>query len=110
MASTDLDEIAGRAAAGFARHLVPCWDAMLGKELLGVYLIGSLAHGGFSRRYSDIDLAVVAETGLSAAAIEQVKRDAAELSAEWGPKLSVFWADRHFFHRALSCARPRGLP
>jgi hypothetical protein len=25
-----------------------------------------------------------------------VKRKAAALSAEWGPKLSVFWADRHF--------------
>jgi predicted nucleotidyltransferase len=96
MAFTDLDEIAGRAAAGFTRCLVPRWQAMLGNELLGVYLIGSLAHGGFSRRYSDIDMAVVAEAGLSAAAIDQVKREAAALSAEWGPKLSVFWADRHF--------------
>jgi predicted nucleotidyltransferase len=96
MASTDLDELAGSAAAGFARGMVPRWQVMLGNDLLGVYLIGSLAHGGFSRRYSDIDLAVVAEAGLSVAAIDQVKREATALSAEWGPKLSVFWADRYF--------------
>lgn len=96
MVSTDLDAMAGRAAVGFTRHLVPCWQAMLGNELIGVYLIGSLAHGGFSRRYSDIDMAVVTESGLSAAAIDQMKRNAVNLSADWGPKLSVFWADRHF--------------
>ena len=44
------DEAASRAAADFARHLVANWQAALGSELLGVYLIGSLAHGGFSRR------------------------------------------------------------
>src|SRR5262249_49758113 len=60
------------AAVDFARRIVPLWQAALGPELLGVYLIGSLAHGGFSRRYSDIDMALVTE------------------------KLSVFWTDRHF--------------
>lgn len=96
MTSADLDARAGDAAAEFARRLAPCWQAMLGNELLGVYLIGSLAHGGFSWRYSDIDMAVIAEAGLSGAAIDEVKREAAALSAEWGPKVSVFWANRDF--------------
>lgn len=96
MTSTDPDLLAARAAGEFARRLVPCWQVMLGNELLGVYLIGSLAHGGFSARYSDIDMAVITESGLSAAAIDQVKREAAALSADWGSKVSVFWTDRNF--------------
>ena len=44
------DTPAQAAAVDFARRIVPLWQAALGPELLGVYLIGSLAHGGFSRR------------------------------------------------------------
>jgi predicted nucleotidyltransferase len=84
------------AAADFARRLVPFWQAALGAELIGVYLIGSLAHGGFSARYSDVDTAVIAERGLSPATLESVRSEAGALSPEWGPRLSVFWTDRSF--------------
>jgi predicted nucleotidyltransferase len=84
------------AAADFAGRLVPFWQAALRSELLGVYLIGSLAHGGFSRRYSDIDMAVVTQAGLSPQMLDRVRREAAAISAEWAAKLSVFWTDRHF--------------
>lgn len=90
------DEAASRAALEFACRLIASWHVELGSELLGIYLIGSLAHGGFSRRYSDIDMAVVAENGLNPDMIERVRSEAAALSAEWGPKLSVFWTDRRF--------------
>jgi predicted nucleotidyltransferase len=90
------DEAASSAAAEFARSLAANWQAALGSELLGVYLIGSLAHGGFSRRYSDVDMAVIAEAGLTAEAIDRVRGEAAARSPEWGAKVSVFWADRHF--------------
>jgi len=90
------DEAASGAAMDFARRLVANWQAALGSELLGVYLIGSLAHGGFSRRYSDVDMAVISENGLSAQTIERVRGEAAALSPDWGPKLSVFWTDRCF--------------
>jgi predicted nucleotidyltransferase len=96
MTYTNPDEVASSAAVDLARRLVPSWQAALGTELLGVYLIGSLAHGGFSRRYSDIDVAVVTEAGLSSPTIDRLRGEAAALSADWGPKLSVFWADRHF--------------
>jgi hypothetical protein len=90
------DESAQAAAMDFARRIVPFWQAELGSELLGAYLIGSLAHGGFSRRYSDIDMALVAEAGLCPQALDRVRSQAAALSADWGAKLSVFWTDRHF--------------
>jgi predicted nucleotidyltransferase len=96
MTHADPDEVARTAAVDFACRLVPYWQAALGTELLGVYLIGSIAHGGFSRRYSDVDMALITETGLSSQVLDRVQNEAAALSAEWGPKLSVFWADRHF--------------
>src|SRR5581483_2400606 len=52
-AMLDPDSIAANAAHDFAQALAPRWSAQLGSNLLGVYLLGSLAHGGFSRRYSD---------------------------------------------------------
>ena len=98
MTHVDPDSVAATAAVDFARRLVPYWQTTLGIELIGVYLIGSLAHSGFSRRYSDVDVALVVEPGLSlsAQAIDGARSAAAALSADWGPKLSVFWTDRHF--------------
>jgi predicted nucleotidyltransferase len=96
MTQIDPDEPARAAAFDFARRLVPHCREALGTELLGAYLIGSLVHGGFGRRYSDIDLALVTEAGLSRQALDRIGTDAAALSADWGAKLSVFWTDRHF--------------
>jgi hypothetical protein len=90
------DESSKTAAIDFARRLIPHCEEALGTELLGAYLIGSLAHGGFSRRYSDIDMALVTEAGLSPQTLDHLRSKAAMLSANWGAKLSVFWTDRHF--------------
>ena len=90
------DDSAQSAAIHFAARTVPLWQAALGSELLGAYLMGSLAHGGFSRRYSDIDIGLVTQSGLSAQTLDRVRSEAVALSADWGPKLSVFWTDRHF--------------
>jgi len=84
------DTSAQATAVDFARRIVPFWQAAVGSELLGVYLIGSLAHGGFSQRYSDIDMAVVTETGISPQTLDHVRSQAAATSANWGAKLSVF--------------------
>lgn len=96
MKLVDPDEVARTAASDLARRLVSHWQAALGTDLLGAYLIGSIAHGGFSRRYSDIDLALVTEAGLRPQALESMQTEAVALSADWGPKLSVFWTDRQF--------------
>jgi predicted nucleotidyltransferase len=92
----DPDELAKTAAIDFARRFVPHWQQSLSIELLGAYLIGSLAHAGFSRRYSDIDIALITAAGLSPSALDRVRSEAVALSADWGPKVSVFWTDRHF--------------
>lgn len=93
---TNPDDVARAAALDFAQRLARECQRALGSELLGAYLIGSLAHAGFSRRYSDVDVAVVTATGLSAPVLERLRHDAVALSADWGPKLSVFWTDRDF--------------
>lgn len=96
MTHVDPDRLARDAASDFARRLVEHWQAALGSELLGAYLIGSLAHAGFSRRYSDVDLALVTRAGLTPAILDRMRSDAVALSKDWGPKVSVFWTDRHF--------------
>jgi hypothetical protein len=96
MMHAKLDELAKTAAVDFARLLVRHWQEALGTELLGAYLIGSLAHAGFSRRYSDIDMALVTTAGLSPQALDRMRSEAVVLSADWGPKVSIFWTDRHF--------------
>jgi len=83
-------------ATDFARRSAALWRQVLGYELLGVYAIGSLAHGGFSARYSDVDVAVITENGITQPVLDRVKGEAASLSADWGPKLSLFWSDRNF--------------
>jgi predicted nucleotidyltransferase len=94
--TTSADDIAAAAARDFARDLSTRWQSQLTGEIIGVYLIGSLAHGGFSRRYSDIDLALVTERGLDQAAFDGLCAQAVALSSELGPKVSVFWTDRGF--------------
>jgi len=96
MNSTDADIVARDAALEFARELVPAWQAALGPELIGLYLIGSLAHGGFSRRYSDIDVAVITEAAISQQTLDSLRQKASARSDDWGPKVSVFWTDRKF--------------
>src|SRR5260370_23431711 len=96
MTDESTDGSAQAAALDFAGRLVQLCKVALGPELLGAYLMGSLAHGGFSRRYSDVDIAVVTEAGLSPQTLDRVRSEAAALSADWERKLSVFWSDRQF--------------
>jgi hypothetical protein len=90
------NEMARIAALAFADALASEYRTQLGERLIGAYLIGSLAHGGFSHRYSDIDLALVTEDGLDPAALATLRALAAEQDAALSQKLSVFWADRNF--------------
>ena len=95
-AHADPNELAKAAAIDFAHCLAPLWQVTLGTELLGAYLIGSMAHAGFSRRYSDVDMALVTATGLSPRVHDGLQSRAIALSADWGSRISIFWADRHF--------------
>jgi predicted nucleotidyltransferase len=84
------------AAMDFARDVVGLADREFSNRLLGAYLIGSLAHGGFSERYSDIDLALIVQQVLTAAELDRLRRAAAAHSPELASRLSIFWADRMF--------------
>lgn len=98
MKRVDHNELARSEAADFARRLVPRWQKTLGADFLGAYMIGSLAHSGFSWRYSDVDMALVTATGLSPGTLARMRGEAIALSPDWGAKVSVFWADRQFSH------------
>jgi hypothetical protein len=90
------NDAARAAAVDLARGMAAFWQARLGAKLMGVYLIGSLAHGGFSRRYSDIDMALVAEDGLGPFVLYLMHAKAATLSLQLTPMISLFWTNRHF--------------
>lgn len=96
MTAAASDAVAAAAAVELARGVAAFWTTELGSGLLGVYLLGSLAHGGFSRRYSDIDLAVVAETAVDPPALERMRTAARALAPDLAARLSLFWADRSF--------------
>jgi hypothetical protein len=90
------DTDAAGTARAFTTALAAGWQSQLGASLLNVTLLGSLAHGGFSRRYSDIDIAIVTESGLNAAELDQLRAIAVATSEEFARKLSIFWTDRTF--------------
>ncbi|HUZ72056.1 MAG TPA: hypothetical protein VMU87_03660 [Stellaceae bacterium] len=83
-------------ARSLADSVAVSWEAQLGARLLSIALIGSLAHGGFSPRYSDIDMAVVAEGGLASEELALMRAEAAAQAPAHAAKLSLFWADRGF--------------
>jgi hypothetical protein len=91
-----MDEAFRAAVFDFTHGIADFWDRHLGEHLIGVYLIGSLAHGGFSTRYSDIDVALVTEDSLTSEDLTHMRARATALSADLAPKLSLFWTDRHF--------------
>jgi predicted nucleotidyltransferase len=90
------NEAAEGAAREFARAVSARWQSALSDGALGIYCIGSLAHGGFSRRYSDIDMAVIVAEPLAPATLDKLRADAAQVSADVASKLSIFWTDRSF--------------
>ena len=94
--STEANETARTAALKFADALASSYRAQLGQRLIGAYLIGSLAHGGFSHRYSDIDVALITELALDTTTLTTLRGLATECDTALSQKLSVFWSDRGF--------------
>jgi len=94
--SIDMNDTASAAALEFAHAVGSSYLARLGERLIGAYLIGSLAHGGFNHRYSDIDVVLITEDGFDAATLTALRSLAAERDAKLGQKLSLFWSDRRF--------------
>ena len=64
--------------------------ALGGRRLVGAYVVGSLAHGGFAPAVSDVDGVLIADR-CDAAFAEAVRAIAVE--GELGARLSLFWGD-----------------
>lgn len=69
------------------------FSSRLGSSLVEVYTLGSLAHGGFSPMYSDIDVGVLFSCASPPAEMERLITEAKNLDPLWGKKLSVFWGN-----------------
>jgi hypothetical protein len=73
---------------------VAAYQAALGERLLAAYALGGLAHGGFSRLVSDIDLGLIVSDPLrsdDAEAIQAVAETERSKGSELHERLSVFW-------------------
>jgi hypothetical protein len=71
--------------------------AVLGPQLIGVYVIGSAVSGGFDPGVSDIDLITVTETdvmGLDLPALEAVTRGFVRERPEWTERVEVVYVGR----------------
>jgi streptomycin 3"-adenylyltransferase len=66
--------------------LINALESILGENLIGVYLHGSLAMGGFVPRKSDVDVMVVVENALSEGQKESLAKSCLSLSREIGGK------------------------
>lgn len=84
------------SATEFTQQLAEIWPRDIGGRLCGIYRIGSLAHGGFNGRYSDIDVAVIVDEPFTPDDLDLMHARARERSAALASKLSIFWADRNF--------------
>jgi len=80
----------------FVARVVELFHLRLGPSLVDAYKLGSLAHGGFSNIYSDIDVGLLLNCLEAPPRMAELIADAKTLDAEYGRKLSVFWGNPEF--------------
>jgi len=85
---TDIEQFVAQVAGYFS--------AQLGDRVVEIYQLGSLAHGGFSRLYSDIDVGVLLDGPVAPERMSELIAEAKALDPEHGKKLSVFWGHPEF--------------
>jgi predicted nucleotidyltransferase len=87
-AMNEINEYVARVAEHFRSELGP--------SLVEVYKLGSLAHGGFSATYSDLDVGLLLNCQEPPSDIAAFVTQAKSLHCELGKKLSVFWGNPEF--------------
>lgn len=73
-------------------------QAVLGSEIAAIFVLGSLAHGGFAPLVSDVDVAIILETTAPGTAEQMARVQTLVVAKGSNPlseRLSVFWADWH---------------
>ncbi len=79
-------------ANAILREILPAVQAELGEKLVGLYLYGSAAHGGFDPGLSDVDLLAAVATDLDGREFDRLRRMHAHLAAtspEWADRIEV---------------------
>jgi hypothetical protein len=82
--------------AEYVARVAEHFRSELGSSLVEVYKLGSLAHGGFSATYSDIDVGLLLNCAEPPSDIPALVIEAKSLHPELGKKLSVFWGNPEF--------------
>src|ERR1051325_4493279 len=80
----------------FVLRVVKHFQVKLGTSLVDGYKLGSLAHGGFSAVYSDIDIGLLLNCPEPPAGMAEAISAAKNLDSEYGKKLSVFWGNPEY--------------
>jgi len=80
----------------FVLSVAKFFNASLGATLVEAYKLGSLAHGGFSDIYSDIDVGLILNCPEPPAGMTELIARAKALHPEYGKKLSMFWGNPDF--------------
>jgi predicted nucleotidyltransferase len=81
---------------GYVARVAEHFRSELGPSLVEVYKLGSLAHGGFSGTYSDIDVGLLLNCKEPPSEFANLVTQAKSLHPELGKKLSVFWGNPEF--------------
>lgn len=79
----------GNYVAGIAEY----FKSQLGAFLVEFYKMGSLAHGGFSDTYSDIDVGLILNSPEPPEEMDGLISEAKGLGPVFGKRLSVFWGN-----------------
>jgi predicted nucleotidyltransferase len=82
--------------ANYVARVADYFTARPGVALVEIYKLGSLAHGGFSHEYSDIDVGIILNCPTPPVEMDELIAGAKTLDAKYGNKLSVFWGNPLF--------------
>jgi len=82
-----------QAIVDYVGSVAKNFKSKLGPSLVEVYKIGSLAHGGFSQIYSDIDVGLILRCPNPPINMDRMIAEAKALDDEYGKKLSIFWGN-----------------
>jgi len=85
-----------KAIHHYVARVAEYFHAKLGASFVDAYKLGSLAHGGFSKIYSDIDVGLLLNCAQPPPEISLWIAQAKTFDAEYGRKLSVFWGNPEF--------------
>ena len=77
----------------YTQRVADYFQNALGSAVMEVYRLGSLAHGGFSQIYSDIDVGVLLNCAEPPDNMAEIIAAGKALDQEYGKKLSVFWGN-----------------